>query len=142
MITFNVEDGNTVPEIVEHLAEDNYQESGLLQEVLKLDVNIELYISNPAVKVFTVREDEALIGYAVFFVSTHPHFTTTKFAFNDVIYVKPEHRGQSKKFLQFCEEGLDVDVINFSMNYDQPHKGFMQSLGYKPTEVMYHKVIK
>ena len=141
-MNFYEEDTSTVREIVEHLALDNYEESGLLQDTLDLDVNIDLYVSNPNVKVFTARDKEALVGYAVFFVSSHPHFQRVKFAFNDVIYIKPDYRHSSKEFLQFCEYHLDVDVINFSMNYEQPHMGFMQSLGYKPTEIMYHKVIK
>jgi len=143
MIFVTEENGQTVPEIVQALAEANYDESGVLQDVLKLKVKESLYVNSPDVRVFTMRdEDAALVGYAVYFVTEHPHFDGTLFAFNDVIYIKPEYRTvYAANFFSFCEEHLDVKVIYQGMNYTKPHAKLMESLGYVPTEIMYHKVV-
>jgi hypothetical protein len=143
MITFTVEDFDTIPEIVANLAEDNYEESGLLQGKLELNVNEAAYGHNYT-QVFAMREDGVLVGYAVFLVIDHPHFKGTTFAMNDVVYIKPEHRKESRLFFEYIDKHLSpmVNVINYSMNYANPHIEFMKSLGYEPTEVVYHKVVE
>lgn len=141
MIVFNQEGLSAVPEIVGQLASANFQESGLLQDHLELNVNVEAYHKD-FTEIFTVRNDGDLVGYAVFLVVEHPHFKGTTFAMNDVVYIKPEYRLVSTEFFKFIEENLAVDVINFSMNYTQPHMKLMQSLGFEPTEIVYHKVVR
>jgi len=144
MVSFNVEDGRTVPEIVRCLAEQNYEESGVLQVFFNLNVKESLYVNNPDVRVYTMRDLEELIGYAVYFITEHPHFAGVKMAFNDVIYIKKEYRKiHAADFFMFCESNLDdgVQVIQHGMNYDQPHSKLMESLGYTPAEIMYSKVI-
>ncbi len=40
-----------------------------------------------------MRDGSKLVGYNAFYVVPHLHYSTTIFAFNDVIYVAPEYRG-------------------------------------------------
>jgi acyl carrier protein len=48
-----------------------------------------------------------LVGYNAFFVTPHLHYMTTKFAVNDVVYVRPEHRGiEGIRLLLRAEETL------------------------------------
>ena len=141
MIEYGEEPVSSIYEIVDELAQVNFEESGLLQGKFLLNVNVDVY-QQEFTRVFTLRDNDELVGYAVFLVGPHPHFADKVFAMNDVVYIKPDYRKGSRSFFEYIELSLDVDVINYSMNYMAPHLEFMGSMGYEPTEIMYHKVIR
>lgn len=137
MIVFGIESILTIPEIVDNLAEVNHEESG---HILPLNVDIAAYPES-ITKVFTLRDDNVLVGYSIFLVVPHPHHKGKVFAINDVVYVKPEYRAESKKFFDSVEQNLSADVIQYAMNYNKPHDNLMKSMGYFPLEIVYHKVV-
>lgn len=47
------------------------------------------------VYILTLSDGPMLVGYNVFFVMPHPHYRTTLHASNDIVYVKPEYRGEA-----------------------------------------------
>jgi GNAT superfamily N-acetyltransferase len=47
-----------------------------------------------ALRVFTLRHSNELVGYAVYLVSAALHYSTSLQAFQDVVYLKPEYRGK------------------------------------------------
>jgi hypothetical protein len=138
MVEYHEETIATIPEIIEQLADVNQEESGF---DLPLNVSIDMYIE-PYTKVFTMRDGSQLVGYAVFFLMPHQHYSNHIFAMNDVIYVMPGYRLYSKNFFTYVESKLDVDVVQYTMNYDKPHTGMMEALGYTPSEIVFHKVMK
>jgi hypothetical protein len=141
-ISFSEEGILAVHQIVKSLASLNHDESGTAP--IELAVNIPAY-DNAAARVYTMRDMDELVGYAVFFVIEHPHYQGTMFAMNDVVYIYPSYRAKyAKDFIDYVSVMLEqeVKVITFSMNYEKPHMNLMKSLGYSPVEVVYHKVVQ
>lgn len=46
-----------------------------------------------ALRIFTVRVAGELVGYAVYFLKNNPHYKSSLFAAQDILYLAPEHRG-------------------------------------------------
>jgi len=67
------------------------------------------------VRLFTARELLGeLIGYGVFFVRDNIHYQGSLQATQDLLYIKPSHRGFAFHFITYCDEQLadeGVEVI-------------------------------
>jgi hypothetical protein len=116
-------------------------------ENMKVLPNVELYLeANNAMKFifYTVRDDEELVGYTGFWVGAHPHHKDKVFASNDLIYIRPDHRGETTlSFFEFLERQLDfVDAISYTMKTEFDHPKLMEQLGMTCTEKVYTKVIR
>jgi GNAT superfamily N-acetyltransferase len=63
-----------------------------------------------SLRVYTARKDGALIGYGVFFIG-NMHYSTTKIATQDVLFLLPEHRqgGVGYRLIRFCDEQLNAE---------------------------------
>jgi GNAT superfamily N-acetyltransferase len=59
-------------------------------------------------KIFTIRDDERLVGYMSFFLGTNLHYSTTKWATSDAMWVDPSARRPrvAGRFLDFIEKSL------------------------------------
>jgi len=142
MMIFAQEPYTSIPYVVEKLAHEHFEEAGIWQKTFKLNVNMKTYM-NDKVRLFTMAtEQDEIVAYAVFFVLDHHHMSGVEFAMNDALYMKEEYRKEySADFLKFIESQLDVDVIQYSMNYTNAHGNFMRFHGYVPNEIVYHKVL-
>jgi len=100
-------------------------------------VDLERYLRmewSGMIRCYTIRLDKELIGYASFIISRHPHYSYTKQALCDVLYVKPEHRGSlGGRFLGWCDEQLsaeDLDEVHHTVQVRHDHGPLLERLGY------------
>ena len=91
-------------------------------------------------RVFTIRNDCELIGYASFYVKTHAHHKETIHAFQDGIFILPEHRGIGTDFISWCDEQLKnegVKVVYHFVKVDHDWSKALVGVGYKCVEHIY-----
>ena len=62
-------------------------------KTIPLDPDYDLYLKadeGGMLRVYTAREGATLIGYCVFFVRANPHYKSTIYAVQDIIFIVPE----------------------------------------------------
>ena len=95
MKIFEVRYTEAIAKEFEPLLEAHWREIANYQSVIPLAVNWEAYRQADAggkLVILTAREGDKLAGYSVFFVVRSPHYSSSVFGMNDVLYVRPEHR--------------------------------------------------
>jgi len=95
----------------------------------------------------TVREDNALIGYAIFIVQPHLHYKTCKTAFEDIYFLKKEYRKGRLgiRLFQFAQdelkkEGVDRIIVHTKIHIDNSR--LFEYLGYKLTDKLFTKILE
>lgn len=89
-------------------------------------------------RVFTTRTDlGSLIGYGVFILRSHPHQKTTLQAFQDLLFIDPDHRGFGVSFIgwidhQLKAEGVQVTFHTVTERFD--FSSLLLRMGYELTE--------
>src|SRR5574343_157966 len=101
-----------------------------------------LYVAD-MLRCVTARNDEGLIGYAIFIVHPHLHYKTCRTAFEDMYFLKKEHRlGRTGiRLFQFAEEVLRADGVNRIIMHTKIHMDnsrLFEYLGYKHTRSEEH----
>lgn len=96
--------------------------------------------------IFTVRAEGRLIGYSVFFVQPHIHYSGTVAAINDVIFILPEFRGGTAgvRLVKHSETGLKargVGKIYYHAKPDTPLVRLLEAYEYRLMESIYSKRI-
>ena len=110
---------------------------------IALDPDVEFYHKADAlgmVRVFTAREDEALIGYAVFFVKPNVHYKQVLVAQQDILFVQKDKRGFGAKFIAWCDEQLKAEGVQMSMHHVKEAHNFsplLRRLGYELVDLIY-----
>ena len=94
--------------------------------------------------VFTARrEDNLLVGYAVFLVSPHLHYSALVWAMQDVLFVHPEHRGVGAvRFILRQDDALKASGVQVIARYVSARHDYEKTLlgiGYSPIERAYIK---
>jgi hypothetical protein len=97
-------------------------------------------------KCITARNEDGLIGYAIFIVQPHLHYKTCKTAFEDIYFLKKEHRlGRTGiRLFQFAEEALHADGVARIIMHTKIHldnSRLFEYLGYKHTDKLYTKIL-
>lgn len=129
------------------LAKRHYDEVAEDKDVVPLDIDWGHYAGlerNRALRIFTARVDEKLVGYNVFVLTFHPRYKTTLFAQNDVIFVHPEHRGRGGEFVDFSDEQLKSDgVVKATYHVKVKHdwSPMIRQKGYAPQDIVLTKVL-
>ncbi len=134
---------------IEPLLQDHWEEIALNKETIKLNPDWREYARLDelnALRVYTARKDDKLVGYFVVIVSRSLHYKDHLFAKNDLIYLAPSHRKgftgiKLIKFAEGClkEDGVSVLVVN-TKNHKPFHK-LMEFLKFSPSETLYSKYI-
>jgi len=95
----------------------------------------------------TVREDNELIGYALFIVHPHLHYKSCITAFEDIYFLKKEHRKGRVgiRLFQFVEdvlkkEGVHRIIMHTKIHMDNTH--LFEYLGYKLTDKLFTKILE
>lgn len=91
-------------------------------------------------RVFTYRKDLQLFGYCVFVVTKHPHYSGSKQAREELVYISPKSRGDGVRFIKFCDESLkseDVQAIYYSVNNNFDFSPILSRLGYEAVDTTY-----
>jgi hypothetical protein len=133
-----------MPLVIEH-----HEEVDDFKDKITLNPDYDRYLEiagQDMLTLYTMRKDSELVGYNMFIVGSHGHYSDTLYAVNDIIYIDPKMRGEeaTPTFFKRCEEWLTeygVDVIMYSMKSDRAAAGLMDHLGYKEFEVNYRKVL-
>lgn len=94
----------------------------------------------------TVRNDDELIGYAIFIVQPHLHYKSCKTAFEDIYFLKKEYRqGRTGiRLFQFAEGVLKEHGVNRIIMHTKVHldnSKLFEYLGYKHTDKLFTKII-
>ena len=95
-----------------------------------------------ALKIFTVREESGLIGYAVFIVSRSLHNCQIIQAVQDIVFIEKEKRGFGKSFLAWCDEqlkALGVQIVYHHVNHKHNWGSLLDKLGYELVDLVYGK---
>lgn len=100
-----------------------------------------------AFKVFTVRDEGTLVGYFAVFVFPHPHYMTTVFAQNDVIYLHPDYRKglTAMRLIRFAQECLKedgVEVLQINTKVTKDFSPLLERLKFNLTDKVYSKYLK
>src|SRR5690349_5297041 len=80
-----------------------------LKDIQVLKPDFEKYIAaenEGNLMVFTIRNPWTLVGYWVWIVQKNLHYSTTRQAYGDVLFLDKEHRGTGTgfKFMKWCVE--------------------------------------
>jgi hypothetical protein len=98
--------------------------------------------STGALRVFTIREDDKLIGYGLFFVKTNFHYSTSLQAVQDILFLSKERRGHGKKFISWCDEQLRSEGVQVVYHHVKAAHNFGALLvrsGYELVDLIYAK---
>lgn len=134
---------------IDPILKDHWKELANNQEIRPLDPDYPKYkmmSQMNILKVFCVRDEGKLIGYAAFFVGNHPHYKNWKFAIADVYYLLPQYRklgvGQ-EMFVQIENwlKGLGAKIVHIQDKINHSHEKLFTSLGYTVVEKIYEKVL-
>lgn len=97
------------------------------------------------VRIYTVRLDGLLTGYAVYLVRAHPHYRQHVWANADIFWLHPAMRGASigKALFEFVEADLraaGVAVMHTTFKTGHPHPApILETLGHAHVEMGYSK---
>lgn len=131
------------------MLQEHYKEVAMYQDDIDLNFDEEKYRTidhQDALRIFTMREEGKLVGYNVFFVSTHIHYMDHIYAQNDVVYIDPEYRGSecTPTFFKRCDNWLKeegVSVITYHMKVNKPFQALMDFLEFDHAEHIYTKYV-
>lgn len=117
---------------------------------IPLNPNLDLYKATDkmeTLRIFTVRENQKLMGYQVFFVSGHPHSMQSIQAVQDILYIDPSIRKglTGYKFIKWCIETLKKEQIECIFQHINAQKDFGKMLirmGFEHVDQVYGLRVK
>jgi Acetyltransferase (GNAT) family len=136
-------------EEVKPLLFEQWREIANYQDEIPLDVDYDFYRRMESQKKLVwlnARLDGELVGYSVFMLIRHPHYQSTVFAMNDVIFVRMEHRKsriglslirQSEKALK----ALGARKISWHVKVTNDLSRILAAKGYATDEINMGKLL-
>jgi len=105
------------------------------------------YEKNGNLICFTAKENENLIGYAVFLFVHDLHSRTSRTAYNDAIFLRKEYRknGTGKMFIEYCDTELgnmNIQLILWHVKPTVDFSGLLKSIGYKHFNTLYAREVR
>ena len=148
MITYTEEKFGDFLEELKPLLPDHYDELSVSKSYpLSPDFSLYLMLQDKGNLIcVTCRDDGVLVGYIIFIVQPHLHYTTCLTAIDDVYFVKKEYRtGRTGlRLFQKAEDVLKahgVQRIIISCKVHLDHSNLFEYMGYKNIEKVYDKVL-
>lgn len=95
-----------------------------------------------ALRVYTIRENDALIGYGVYFMKENPHYKQSKQAVEDIIFIRKDKRGQGREFISWCDNQLKsegVQVVYHHVKAAHNWGKILERQGYELIDLIYGK---
>src|SRR5208337_3756665 len=131
------------------LVEHHWREIANYQARIPLDPSRQVYEKAALagnLLILTARWGDELVGYAVFFLMHHPHYASSLFAQNDVIYVAPVHRRGSVRvrLIRLSEKylrALSVKRISWHAKLTNDFQTLLERLDYQVEEVILGKLL-
>lgn len=139
---------DAVIEEIKPLLQAHYEEIAKYKDI-PLEPDWELYKKVDELgimKIFTSRkeDDNSLIGYGIYFVKPHLHYTTCLLAQQDILFISPNHRGSGMKFIMWCDEQLKTMGVNLVIHHVKATHNFgpmLERIGYELMDYIYSRRI-
>ncbi len=137
--TFSQETFQGVINEVKPLLSDHWEEVAYYKDI-KLAPDYDLYEEierKGMLRVFVMRVEGELVGYAAYFIKEHIHYKNTVMAAQDVVFIAKEHRGGSGyKFIKWCDEQLKADGVHIVTQHVKAAHNFGKMLERMDYELM------
>jgi len=140
--TLNQAKADAIPLLIRH-----YEEIALNKDIIEFNPDWDMYAKYEEaglLKIFTAREDGILIGYFVVIATRHLHYKDHIFAYNDIIYIAPEHRKgfAGWRLIKYAEkklkeQGATIMLINVKRH--KPFDALLERLGFSHIESIFSK---
>lgn len=150
MITAQVESLTAMLEELKPLFPTHWEDLALNKDSVPLDPNYDIYLRRDALGealLVTLREDAALIGYFVGFITPGLHYRTCLTGVMDIYYILPEKRGGTKALRMFrCvlkemkRRGVQRVFMGSKLHKDTGR--LFESLGMAPVETYYSMMLE
>lgn len=93
-------------------------------------------------RIFTARKAGNLVGYAVYFVRSNPHYKSSLQAVQDILFIHPKHRGTGGKLIRYCDDELrkvGVQVVYHHVKKKHNFGPMLERMGYELIDLIYGK---
>ena len=145
-ITLARERASTVLDDIKPLLIAHYREIAHFQDI-PLDPDYTRYLEmdlKGLLRIYTVRDHELLVGYALYFVMPALHYRGSLQAFQDILFIHPDYRkGRSgMALLKFSHEALKSDGVQVVRQHVKAAHNFgplLERLGYELEDLIYTK---
>ena len=135
---------------IEPLLEEHWKEIALNKDKIALNPDWRAYAdldSINALRIYTVRKDEKLMGYFVVIVSRSLHYRDHLFANNDVIFLtKGARKGLTGvKLIKFAIESLSeegITKLHINTKAHQPFDAILERLGFEEIERVHSLMLR
>ncbi len=149
-ITFNVESWTQCRPELEPFVEPHWRELGLDHQDVPVSLAWDVYEQHEQqgiLHLVTVRDSGTLIGYVSALIVPMLHYASTRHSITDLYYLKPEYRKDKigvnmLLYAETCYRELGVVKIITGTKLHLNHSKLFESLGYRPTEITFTKVLK
>ena len=150
MITIERESFYQIIDDIIPLLMDHWDEIAHYKDKIPLSPMFDVYQKleeNQNLFIVAMREDKKLIGYSIYMINRHAHYSTCLVAANDVLYLIPEKRAASLGMRLIIESDklLITNGINRITYHIKPEHDFsplLKRLGYMQEEIMYGRYIE
>ena len=147
---FAIENLAKVRREIEPLLKQHYDEIALNKDIIKMNPDWEAYARLDAVnalRIYTARRNDKLLGYFVVIVSKSLHYRDHLFANNDVIFLaKPARKGLTGvKLIKYAIDSLAAEGItklHINTKAHQPFDAILERLNFEEIESVYSLVLR
>lgn len=148
-IKYQLETFEQIIDELKPLLDEHWEEIAICKDKIKLNPMYEKYeelCKTGILYTLTVRDDEKLVGYAVYIVHPNLHYSTTTFAVNDILFLLPEYRDKAVglQLIYTAEEvlrDLGSEYITYHFKTHLPFGKPMAALGYDHIENQFGKYV-
>lgn len=97
-------------------------------------------------KIFTCRActeelgKGELVGYGIYFVKKHLHYTSALIANQDILFLRKDHRGKGMRFINWCDEQLKAMGVTMTIQHVKATHNFgpmLERLNYELMDLIY-----
>jgi RecJ-like exonuclease len=103
LIRFQREAASEILKDIIPLTFKHYAEIARFKDI-PLDPDFESYLhaeEHKILRIYTARKEDAIVGYAIFYLRPHPHYRKSIQAFSTLLFIHPDHRGFGMSFFLF-----------------------------------------
>jgi len=144
MVTYHKESAVSAFDEIMPLLEKHWREIAHYQDI-ELNPDLENYIrveEAGALRVYTYRVHNTLVGYAVFFVRHNMHYKGSLQAVQDVLFIKKECRGNGREFVKWCDEQLKLEGVQVVYHHVKSAHNWgkmLEAMDYELVDLIYAK---
>lgn len=140
---------NYSPELVSEMMplwKSHYEEMAHFKDII-LDPDLMVYEAvskNGALRIYTARKENVLVGYNVFVVRGHPHYRASVSANQDIIFLNDKMREgfAGYRFMKWCDDQLKREGVQTIYQHVRITRNFgplLERMGYRLMDLIYAK---